>query len=284
MVGLSVAAWPAALPYQPPIDDLAHLMPEPRLRTETEAGPARVRRLSTVAITRVEMSLEFTRQQYELWRGWHRWSIRQGADWFDMPIFTAASYETLSVRLVKSPPAPRPAGNRWRLPFLVETYDMPVIELEDLDPVWPEGLPYEPVPDSLEPEDHAELLRGEGDEGPIDVRRRFVNTPGKQRLAWDLTLAQYATFRAWYRLALRDGVRWFELPVWTGDRYRDCQVRWAEPPEARLRGGRLWRVSGRLDLKLAATLDAAETLAALAAPGLHHLIHITMPAALPAGS
>lgn len=280
-----MVAWPTGLPYRPLRDSLVHKMPEARGKTENEAGPSRIRRRSTVTIQHVEQSLELTRPQYEAWRAWHGYEIGQGADWFDMPIYTGASYAHCPVRLIGTPKA-RPSGLRWRLPLRLEVYDMPVVDLEpeDLSPAWLEDLPYQPVPESIEPIPHEELLRSEGEAGAIAVRRRFVNTPAKQKQAWDLTLPQYERWRAWWRLALLDGVRWFTLPVWSGDRYRSCQARFLEPPEARLRGGVYWRVAGSLELKVLATLSRGEMQGYLAASQLHHLVHTVLPASLPAGS
>lgn len=278
-----MVAWPSGLPYQPLRDSLAHKMPEARGRTENEAGPARFRRRTTVTVQHIEQTLELSRAQYEAWRAWHRWEIAQGEAWFDMPIYTGSAFATCPVRLLETP-KPRPAGGYWRLPLRLETYDMPIVELEDLSPAWLEELPYQPVPESIDPIPHEELLRSDGEAGAIAVRRRFVNTPARQKQAWDLTLGQYERWRAWWRLALLDGVRWFSLPVWSGDRYRACQARFLEPPEARLRGGVYWRLAGSLELKLLATLTRGEMQGYLAAPSLHHLVHHVLPAALPAGS
>lgn len=274
------ATWPSGLPHQPLLDGLVHRLPEPRLRTETDAGPARVRRLSTKTVQLVEQSWSFTRQQYELWRAWYRHEADEGAAWFTLPLWTGAGFATCEARFAQRP-RPRARRALWLVAAQLETYDMPVVELEDLEPAWLDQLPYQPVTDSPEPTLHEDLLRSDWPEGPIAARRRF-NTPARQDQAWDFTNADYELFRAWYRLALLDGTRWFTLPVWTGDRYRDCQARFAEPPEARWRGGVAWRVEARLELKLLPTLGVGEMQGALSASALHHLVHVVLPASLPA--
>lgn len=240
------AAWPTLVNHRPESDGLTHRLADPRERIEVEVGPARVRRLYSAATTLVDLTWVWTRTEMEIFRAWYVEQAKEGADWITLPVYSGAQFRNNVTARFLGRPEPRVDGAFWRVRASLEVPSLPVTTPAPAGQSWPAGLPHEPVPTSLEPQWHEAHLRSEGEVGPIAVRRRGRSL-GSQQLAWDLTPAQYESWRAWYRLTLLDGARWFDLAVWTGLAYEARRCRFVDAPVARLVKGAKWRLSASIE-------------------------------------
>jgi len=274
--------WPASVPYAPLETQLMLRLPYAGERTEWEQGPARVVRRATRAPTGVELGWDLMREEYEILRAWYRHRLNDGERRFTFPLYTGNQFREVSCRFREAPrPATRRGAGLWRFAAKLDAAAVPTDPLEDIEAAWRDELDYRPDPDSLRVTPHEPLLRSEGELGPTAVRRRFAS-PAALEQDWVFDLDDMEIFRAWWDRALFQGVRWFEVPVWTGEAYEPAIARFREGAEARLEAGVQWRVGGRLELRELPSLSDLELTAIDAAPSLHHLVHVVLPAALPA--
>jgi len=112
--------WPAGLP-QHPLIRRARLNPEVwKLRTQMDAGPAKVRRRRTISIDRWSMSMVLTSAQLTTFRTFFHDTIEQGTaafDWVD-PIDGTTEREARIVGEYSVEPID--ARTRWEVSFEVE--------------------------------------------------------------------------------------------------------------------------------------------------------------------
>ena len=87
---MAIVNWPADLPD--PESSAWKLNPAPlTIRSEMEAGAARVRRISAQRHDMVQVSWTFTLEQFGKFRDWYSNSIEDGAAWFDIDLYTGLS-------------------------------------------------------------------------------------------------------------------------------------------------------------------------------------------------
>lgn len=93
------------------------------------------------------------------------------------------------------------------------------------------------------------VLRTEMESGPARTRRRYISVPTDIRVVWHLTLAELATFQAFYREAIYDGTGWFLIPVVMGDGEALRKARFKEPYQAETIANEYsWRVTATLEV------------------------------------
>lgn len=76
---------------------------------------------------------------------------------------------------------------------------------------WPDELPALQLGSTYSPVDPQ--LRSQSQSGRTIARRRFSNTPENFSARWVMTSTQAIIFETFYRRALENGVKWFNLPV-----------------------------------------------------------------------
>ena len=87
---MATVDWPADLP-DPEVSSWA-LEPAPlTIRSEMEAGPARVRRISQQRNDTIAASWVFSRAQFGQFRAWFILQAQHGAAWFNVDLFAGRS-------------------------------------------------------------------------------------------------------------------------------------------------------------------------------------------------
>lgn len=186
--------------------------------------------------------------------------LQQGQVWFRMPLLLGGQIADYKVRF-----ASRPKIAGIRATFTEVTFSLyvgrkmltpwvfPTVEEHDL-PVWPSELP------NL-------LQSGYGYELADNTLSGNSNLPTRKRVEflqideatvtgtlW-LTYPQLHIFTLFERDVLRNGVRWFKLPLWiSGDRL-PYKVRFLEPPSVSFTSGTYASVSFSLEMSERELLD-----------------------------
>jgi hypothetical protein len=113
------AAWPAALPQRVQATDYEEQQPETLLRTQMDAGPAKVRRRFTAAPRPLRVALRMTREQVELLEAFVRDDLMDGALPFT---WVHPRTEVLATLRLTAPYVlvPQARGLRWRVLLQLE--------------------------------------------------------------------------------------------------------------------------------------------------------------------
>jgi len=285
-----VTAWLAGLPARPLRDGFVLKPAEPAVRTAWESGPARQRRFVTKLPYRAEIAWHMSQVQFELFRGWYSGTLAEGTAWFEieLPAFRSvggAELVTCEARFVDGYRAQPRQRAAWQVASELEFFP-PAVDAGDIAGLttdWPAALPSDSVagPYSIDP--HEPTLRGDDEEGPVDKRRRFEDTPAGFAVTWRFDFDSFALFLAWWRGVLKDGQRWAQIPLRLGASVetRTCRFRGDAPWQAAPWRGAYWQVSAALEVRRPPILSEEEIEAYLAANPLHHLVHVTLPASLP---
>jgi hypothetical protein len=113
------AAWPAALPQRVLASDYEEQQPETLLRTQMDAGPAKVRRRFTAAPRPLWVMLRMTSAQVELFEAFVREDLQDGALPFGW--VHPRTQEPAMLRLTAPYVlAPQGRGLRWRVLLQLE--------------------------------------------------------------------------------------------------------------------------------------------------------------------
>lgn len=105
--------YPSQLPG-PNLDGYALRTVSPLMRVDMQSGRARQRRRFTNVPTEAQMSWVMTEEQGQLFAGFYRYTIRDGADWFLMPLKTELGYGDYECRFTDIYDGPRPfAFNKY---------------------------------------------------------------------------------------------------------------------------------------------------------------------------
>lgn len=113
-----------------PLQDGYGLKPvSPILRTDLVSGRARQRRLYTSTPTQAAVSWSFSDPEGQLFEAWHRDTIHDGADWFNMPLRSPLGTTDLYVcRFVDIYEGPTiEGGNYWRYTAVLELWERPIL-------------------------------------------------------------------------------------------------------------------------------------------------------------
>lgn len=277
--------WLSALPQRPLREGFVLRPAEPAPRTEWEAGPARQRRRGTLLPLRAELAWHMNRVQLELFRAFYSRTLEEGTAWFEIALPLGDTTPTCTARFVERYRAQPRQRSAWQVNAELEFFP-PAVEaalIDGLSEDWPAALPYEPVAQSYSIDPHEPTLHGDDEEGPVDKRRRFEDTPAGFAVTWRFDFDDFALFLAWWRGVLKDGLRWAQIPLRLGASVETCTCRFRgdAPWRASPWRGAYWQVAATLEVRRPPVLSEAEIEAYLAANPLHHLVHVTLPAALP---
>lgn len=116
-----MATWPAALP-KPLGEDYSLAVQDVSVRTDMDAGPARVRRRFTAAPDTVNLSWKFTEAEMATFRAFYEDDIDYGAAWFNLSLKDgrAAGMATKEVRFAGPYNAAYIAGYGWHVSAAME--------------------------------------------------------------------------------------------------------------------------------------------------------------------
>lgn len=90
---------------------------------------------------------------------------------------------------------------------------------------WPSAINYYVERNNYSIDPHDDNARTDFDKGPARVRQRFTTSRALVTLRWQFTAAEMAFFEAFYKYGLREGTRWFNMPMYTADNYVMREVR-----------------------------------------------------------
>jgi hypothetical protein len=125
--------YPAALPVARKADR-AYQMVDPLVSTPFDSGKTRWDRRFTDVPFSTPVTWIFTNAQYSLFRTWYKNLIRDGADWFEMPLAADDGREVRECHFVQGYSGPDRLGfDRWRVSASLVLRRLPVIDPDWLD-------------------------------------------------------------------------------------------------------------------------------------------------------
>jgi hypothetical protein len=96
-------------------------------RTDMEVGAPRQQPRDPGAPVALSCSMEFSREQLDIFEGWYRYKIRDGADWFQMPVATGRGVTLEDVRFTRAARPRMQAGGVWMVQCALELRTMPLM-------------------------------------------------------------------------------------------------------------------------------------------------------------
>ena len=96
-----MTSWPSTLPQKPLSSGYQEVPPDNTVRTEMDAGPAKVRRRFTANVRKMIMKFELDLSQVDTLDSFFDNTIKSGALSFDMP--HPRTGNTVTARIVKPP-------------------------------------------------------------------------------------------------------------------------------------------------------------------------------------
>lgn len=112
--------YPAGLPL--PLRsgyDLSHV--SPLMRTELQSGRARQRRRYTSVPSMASVSWSFSQSEAQLFEAWFRWTLSDGAEWFNATLRTPLGLMPYECRFADMYNGPALVGiDRWQVSATIE--------------------------------------------------------------------------------------------------------------------------------------------------------------------
>lgn len=113
-----MTTWPASLPQKPQSQGFRETVPEVIVRTDMDAGPAKVRRRFTAAVRNLQMTMEMSNAQIATFDTFFNDTIKGGALNFDFP--DPRTGTTVDVRIVNTPQYRNIGGEYWGVELEIE--------------------------------------------------------------------------------------------------------------------------------------------------------------------
>jgi hypothetical protein len=106
----------------------------PLQRTQLQSGRARQRRKFTSVPTIVTVTWQFSSGEAQLFEGWYRYGINDGADWFQISMLTPLGLQTSEARFTDIYQGPQPMGmGLWIVSAEIEMRERKTISEEWID-------------------------------------------------------------------------------------------------------------------------------------------------------
>lgn len=102
------------------------------VRTDMEAGPARVRRRFTRTPTQITLRWVFTEAEFAVFEAWWAQVTLAGSAWVDMPVANGGGINSLSARFIGPYKAPM-LGLGYEVSARVEVQALPVMTAAELE-------------------------------------------------------------------------------------------------------------------------------------------------------
>lgn len=127
-------SFPSTLPA-PLIDGYGFDPESPLVKTDMDAGPARVRRRFTSRPTQYKAAWIFTQQELATFEAWFDLNAMSGAAWFSTPAWNGKGQVTVTARIPSGTFAvtKRP-GLMWGVSASLEIRDRPIMTATELAP------------------------------------------------------------------------------------------------------------------------------------------------------
>lgn len=136
---MATATWPATLPL-PRVTDYALEPQDPVARTDMEAGPARTRRRSTQTPTHIPVQWRLTAEEMAVFEAWHRYTIKDGAEWFDIDLKTGIGISSHEARFIGMWKAPAENNKTWAVKAKLEVRERAMMDADQLAAVQAFGM------------------------------------------------------------------------------------------------------------------------------------------------
>ncbi len=124
--------WPDTLPL-PRVEGYTLSAQPNTLRTELEAGAARVRLRSQSLIYKVQAQWRFSQEAFAVFDGWWFHRINQGVAWFAIPLTAGLSVQLVQARFVSAWDSELLGGGRWQVKAQLEVQDLPRLSSDETD-------------------------------------------------------------------------------------------------------------------------------------------------------
>jgi hypothetical protein len=132
ITGANLAIWPDTLPL-PRVDGYALSAQPNTLRTELEAGAARVRLRSQALIYKVQAQWRFSPEAFALFDAWWFHRLNQGVAWFAMPLTAGLGLQLVQARFAGAWDSELLAGGRWQVKAQLEVQDLPRLSSDETE-------------------------------------------------------------------------------------------------------------------------------------------------------
>jgi len=113
-----MSIWPAGLPQKPQVSGFVETPPETTIRTQMDAGVAKVRRRFTAGARNITAIYEMTTAQIATFETFYTTTIKGGSLAFDLPDPRTGS--TVSARITNVPQYRSIGGEYWSVPLAIE--------------------------------------------------------------------------------------------------------------------------------------------------------------------
>jgi hypothetical protein len=130
--GASLAVWPDTLPL-PRVDGYALSAQPNTLRTELEAGAARVRLRSQALTYKVQAQWRFSPEAFALFDAWWFHRLNQGVALFAMPLTAGLGLQLVQARFAGVWDSELLAGGRWQVKAQLEVQDLPRLSADETE-------------------------------------------------------------------------------------------------------------------------------------------------------
>lgn len=124
--------WPDTLPL-PRVEGYALSAQPNTLRTELEAGAARVRLRSQSLIYKVQAQWRFSQEAFAVFDAWWFHRINQGVAWFAIPLTAGLGVQLVQARFVSAWDSELLGGGRWQVKAQLEVQDLPRLSFDETD-------------------------------------------------------------------------------------------------------------------------------------------------------
>lgn len=132
-----MTTWPASLPQVAPINGYQETPPDTSLRTQMDAGPAKVRRRFTAAVRPITMNFILSDAQLQVFDDFYGETLEGGSlpfDWVHPRHFADSPQEIVQFRIVRPPTYSAIDRDIWQVP--VEFEILPSGIVQSVPSVW----------------------------------------------------------------------------------------------------------------------------------------------------
>jgi hypothetical protein len=123
-----MSAWPSSLPVISTLEGYGIEPVDAIAETEMEAGSPRARRRFTQPLTHYSVAVPMERAQLAIFETFHHYTLKDGAEWFDMPLVNGQGTTICQARISGRPPwrARRVSDTQWEVSFTLLVRNRPI--------------------------------------------------------------------------------------------------------------------------------------------------------------
>ena len=125
-----IPVWPDTLPL-PRIEGYGLVPQSNAVRTDIDAGAARMRLRSTSTLYRVRAEWRFSQEAFAVFDAWWMHVLNQGVLWFAMPLAGGLGVQAVQSRFIAPWDTELLPGNRWQVKAQLEVQEFPRLTADE---------------------------------------------------------------------------------------------------------------------------------------------------------